>query len=178
MSDSEADAEILVYPSSKVASITKLKNKITKSIDDECVQDTETLLAWKEKLIEKIKSFEDACSAETAKNATDEEHAYFKKWYKKQKRANDLYVNKLEHFILENGTEKSSSEEEIEIRRKEDEDERAEPRKKKEDDDEDSFEENSEKSLIQCLKTLTTSTHLPQRTPEKFDGSDVTEYLS
>ena len=172
MSDSETETDKLVCPSAKVGSITRIKNKITKTVENQPIQDTETLVAWKEKLTEEIKSFEDACNVETAKNVSEEETAKFKKWYKKHRTSNDLFMNKLERLIIENDADGSSSDEE-EL----DENEKIGRRKKKEEEEEGDgkekeWEENPENSLIQCL--LQASAQLPQRTPEKFDGSDVT----
>lgn len=174
MSESEAETDKLVYPSAKVGSITRAKNKITKTLEENPAHDLEDLIKYKDSLQKRIKTFEEACDTEKNKNTSEEEAAEFKKWHKKQKNGNDLFLNKLEKLIIDRNCENDE---------KEDEDisdeEESNYFSDKETDEEPEEELNKQETkLVQCLRTLQMSAHLPQRLPQKFDGTDVTEYLS
>ena len=132
------------------------------------MQGKETLVEWKENLLKRIKAFEDECDVDSAKNVSEEEYSEFKKWRKKQKISNDTYINKLDKLIIESQKDEESSNEESEEESEEDSDGEREETSK----------ENVNDSLVQCLKTLQISAQLPQRLPDKFDGSDITEFPS
>lgn len=156
MSDEEHD--VIEYPSAKVGAVTRVKNEITKFIEDSPSPDPDDLERLKEKLNKKIKSFYEACDIEKVKEAPPEDLEEFNKWKNQKVLDNKIYLNKLDKIIIENteGYENSSSEEE-----KSEEEDSAVGRK-----------------LIECFKSMQVSANLPQHEPEIFDGSDLTEYQS